>query len=359
MNAAPRGAGSTASASMRAVVYTAHGGPEVIAARSMPRPDPGPGQVLVRVRAVALNHLDLWVRRGLPRLRVTFPHIPGSDVAGVVDALGPGVRLLEAGAEVVVSPGLSCGVCAECVRGADNLCAQYAILGEHTAGGYAEYVAVPEANVLPKPPGLSFEEAAAIPLVFLTAWNMLVELARLRFGESVLVWGAGSGVGVAAIQIARLFAARVIAVAGASWKLERAKALGADEVINHREQDVEDAVRRLTGRRGVDVVFDHVGAATWQTSIRALARGGRLVTCGATSGAEAATDIRYIYGRRLSILGAWMGAKHHLREVLRLVELGRLRPVVHEIFPLADAARAQGVMERSEHFGKLVLTVDG
>jgi NADPH:quinone reductase-like Zn-dependent oxidoreductase len=342
---------------MNAVVYTAHGGPEVIRAQPMPRPDPGPGEVLVRVRAVALNHLDLWVRRGLPRLRVSFPHIPGSDVAGVVEARGPGVRLVEAGTEVVVSPGLSCGVCAQCVSGADNLCDRYAILGEHMHGGYAEYVAVPEANILAKPAGLSFEEAASIPLVFLTAWNMLVELAALRFGESVLVWGAGSGVGVAGVQIAKLYAARVIAVSGASWKLERAKALGADEVINHREEDVGDAVRRLTDRRGVDVVFDHVGAATWQTSIRALARGGRLVTCGATSGAEAATDIRYIYGRRLSILGAWMGTKAHLRAAMQLVAQGRLRPVVHEVFPLEDAARAQGVMERSEHFGKLVLTL--
>ena len=342
---------------MNAVVYTGHGGPEVIREQPMPRPEAGPGEVRVRVRAVALNHLDLWVRRGLPRLTVTFPHIPGADVAGVVEELGPGVRQVAVGAEVVVSPGLSCGVCAQCVAGTDNLCAHYAILGEHTQGGYAEYVAVPEANVLPKPPGVSFEEAASLPLVFLTAWNMLVELARLRFGESVLVWGAGSGVGIAGIQIAKLYAARVIAVSGASWKLERAKALGADEIINYREQDVGDAVRRLTDRRGVDVVFDHVGAATWQTSIRALTRGGRLVTCGATSGPEAVTDIRYIYGRRLSILGSWMGTKDNLRAAMRLVDLGRLRPVVHEVFPLNEAARAQGVMERSEHFGKLVLRV--
>ena len=342
---------------MKAVVYTGHGGPEVIRSQEMPVPEAGPADVLVRVKAVALNHLDLWVRRGLPRLSVTFPHIPGADVAGVVARAGSAVTTVRDGDPVVISPGVSCGVCAACLAGDDNLCARYAILGEHRHGGYAEYLAVPEANVLPKPAALSFEEAAAIPLVFLTAWNMLVDQARLRFGETVLIWGAGSGVGSAGIQIAKVFSARIIAVSGASWKLDRARALGADEVINHREQDVAAAVRALTGRAGVDVVFDHIGAATWQTSIRALARGGRLVTCGATSGGDAATDIRYIYGRALSIHGSWMGTKANLRSAMRLVEQGRLAPVVHDVFPLEDAARAQEVMERAEHFGKLVLRV--
>ncbi|HEY6102657.1 MAG TPA: zinc-binding dehydrogenase [bacterium] len=342
---------------MNAIVYLSHGGPEVVRAQAMPEPEVRANDVLIRVRAVALNHLDLWIRRGLPRLTLAFPHIPGADVAGVVAQVGSEVTTVREGDEVIVSPGLSCGVCGECVAGRDNLCPRYAILGEHRHGGYAEYVAVPEANCLPKPARLSFEDAAAVPLVFLTAWNMLVDLARLRFGETVLIWGAGSGVGSAGIQIAKLYDARVIATSGASWKLERAKALGADIVINHREQDVGEAVRRLTDRRGVDVVFDHVGAPTWQTSIRALSRGGRLVTCGATGGAEAATDIRYIYGRRLSIHGAWMGTKENLRSAMRLVEQGALRPVVHEVFPLDDAVRAQERMERSEHFGKLVLRV--
>jgi NADPH:quinone reductase-like Zn-dependent oxidoreductase len=343
---------------VKAVVYTAHGGPEVVRPQEMPDPEVGPADVLVRVRAVALNHLDLWIRRGLPRLTLTFPHVPGADVAGIVERVGPSVTTVRAGDEVVVSPGLSCGVCAACVAGEDNLCARYSILGEHRHGGYAEYVAVPEANILLKPSRLSFEEAAAIPLVFLTAWNMLVDRAHLRFGETVLVWGAGSGVGSAAVQIAKVFSARVIAVAGAAWKLDRASALGADEVVNYRDEDVGQAVRRLTGHRGVDIVFDHVGAPTWQTSLRVLARGGRLVTCGATGGAEATTDIRYVYARRLSIHGSWMGTKANLREALRLVEGGRLHPVVHEVFPLTAAVRAQEVMERSEHFGKLVLRVD-
>ncbi len=340
---------------MKAVVYTGHGGAEVVRLQDMPEPAVGPGQVLVRVRAAALNHIDLWIRKGLPRHRLTFPHIPGADAAGVIERVGDGVTKVRPGAEVMIAPGISCGVCTYCVSGRDNLCADYGILGEDRQGTYAEFVAVPEENVLPKPSRLTFEEAASMPLVFLTAWNMLVTNGRLRFGETVMVWGAGSGVGSAAIQIAKLFSARVIAIAGGRWKLERAKALGADEGIDHREQDVLEEVRRLTDKRGADVVFDHVGAATWQTSIKALARGGRLVTCGATSGAEAPTDIRYIYGRRLSIHGTWMGTKGELYELMRLVEQGRLKPVVHQVFPMEDAVKAQEVMEESRHFGKLVL----
>ncbi len=342
---------------MKAVVYTTHGGPEVLHYTEVSMPAVGPGDVLVRVKAVALNHLDLWIRQGLPRLRVTFPHIPGADVAGVVDRVGERVTTVHVGEQVVVAPGISCGICRFCVAGEDNLCRSYSILGEHRHGGYAEFVAVPEANLLRKPARLTFDEAAAVPLVFLTAWNMLVSNGRLRFGEDVLIWGAGSGVGSAAIQIAKLFCAGVIAVAGARWKLDRAQSLGADAGIDHHEQNVLEEVRRLTDRRGVDVVFDHVGAATWQTSLQALARGGRLVTCGATAGAEAVTDIRYIFGRRLSIHGTWMGTKRELYEVMTLVDRGRLNPVVHQVFPLAEAAKAQQVMERSEHFGKLVLTV--
>jgi NADPH:quinone reductase-like Zn-dependent oxidoreductase len=257
----------------------------------------------------------------------------------------------------MLSPGVSCGVCQHCVAGQDNLCDRYSILGEHRHGTYAEFVSVPEANILPKPSHLTFEEAASMPLVFLTAWNMLVTNARLRVGETVLIWGAGSGVGSAGIQIAKLFGARVIAVAGSRWKVDKAATLGADAGIDYREADVLEEVRRLTGRRGVDVVFDHVGAATWQTSIKALMRGGRLVTCGATAGAEAPTDLRYIFGRRLSIHGTWTGSKGELYDLMRAVEAGRLRPVVHQVFPWQEAVHAQGVMERSEHFGKVVLTV--
>jgi NADPH:quinone reductase-like Zn-dependent oxidoreductase len=342
---------------VKAVVYTGHGGPEVVRIQDMPEPAVGPGDVLVRVRAAALNHIDLWVRRGLPRLRVAFPHIPGADAAGLVERVGNAVTSVRPGDAVMIAPGISCGVCRYCVAGRDNLCAQYTILGEHRHGTDAQFVAVPAQNVLPKPTHLTFEEAASIPLVFLTAWNMLVTNARLRFAETVLIWGAGSGVGSAGLQIAKLFGARVLAVAGSRWKLEKAKALGADEGIDHREQDVLEEVRRLTDKRGVDVVFDHVGAATWQTSVKSLALGGRLVTCGATSGAEAPTDLRYIFGRRLSIHGSWMGSKGELHDLMPLVDQGRLKPIVHAVLPLGDAVKAQDIMEQSAHFGKLVLKV--
>jgi|DewCreStandDraft_2_1066082.scaffolds.fasta_scaffold06666_4 NADPH:quinone reductase-like Zn-dependent oxidoreductase len=342
---------------MHAVRMHQHGGPEVLVYEDAPDPRPGPLDVRVRVRAVALNHIDLWVRRGLPRLRLQFPHILGADIAGVVDAVGEGVEGVAPGDAVVLSPGVSCGQCRWCIAGDDTLCPRFSIFGEHIPGGYAEFVVAPRANVLPKPARLDFVRAAAVPLVFLTAWNMLVTHARLRSGETVLIWGAGSGVGSAAIQIARLYHARVIATAGADWKLERARALGAEAVVNHSTEDVYEAVRRLTDRRGVDVVFDHVGAASWETSLRVLARGGRLVTCGATTGAQAPTDIRYIYGRQLSIFGTWVGAKRELLEVMVHVEAGRLDPVVHAVLPLAEARAAHEMLERREQFGKVVLAV--
>jgi len=342
---------------MKAVVYTAHGGPEVLGYAEVPVPALGPHDVLVRVKAVALNHLDLWIRQGLPRLHVTFPHVPGADVAGIVARIGERVTSTQVGEPVVIAPGVSCGVCSFCLAGDDNMCRSYSILGEHRHGGYAEYLVVPEVNVLPKPARLTFEQAAAVPLVFLTAWNMLVTNARVRPGKDVLIWGAGSGVGSAGIQIAKLFGARVIAVTGDRWKVEKARALGADEGIDYRDTNVLEEVRRLTGKRGVDVVFDHVGAATWQTSIQVLARGGRLVICGATTGPEATTDLRYIFSRRLAIFGTWMGTKGELHEVMTLVEQGRLTPVIHQVFPLTEAAKAQQVLERSEQFGKVVLTV--
>ncbi|MDR7521372.1 MAG: zinc-binding dehydrogenase [Armatimonadota bacterium] len=340
---------------MRAVRIHQHGGPEVLALEDAPEPSAGPTEVLVGVRAVALNHIDLWVRRGLPRLRLSFPHILGADVAGVVAAVGEAARGVRPGDEVVLAPGVSCGQCPACLAGADNSCESYAILGEHIPGGYAQYVVVPRANVLPKPAHLTFEEAAAVPLVFQTAWNMLVTNGRIRMGDTVLIWGAGSGVGSAGVQIAKALGARVLATVGAAWKAERARDLGADEVINHTEQNVYEEVRRLTDRRGVDVAFDHVGKATWETSLRVLARGGRLVTCGATTGPDATTDIRYIFSRQLSIHGTYMGPKRDLHAVMRLVEAGRIRPVVHAVLPLAEAAEAHRMLERREQFGKIVL----
>lgn len=340
---------------MHAVRFHQHGGPEVLVYEEAPRPQPGARDVLVQVRACAMNHLDIHVRRGIPGMTLPLPHILGSDVAGVVAETGSEVTGWREADEVLLNPGVSCGSCEPCLSGDDNLCREYAILGEHIPGGYAEFVRVPVANVLPKPKSLSFTDAAAVPLVFLTAWDMLVVGARVRPSDTVLVWGAGSGVGSAAIQIAKLFGARVIGVAGADWKLERAKALGADETVNHATQRVGDEVRRLTDRRGVGVVFEHVGQATWDTSLKALARGGRLVTCGATSGPAAQTDLRYVFSRKLMIRGTFTGSKGTMVEILRLVEAGRLRPVVHEVIPLRDVRRAHEMMESREQFGKLVL----
>ncbi len=340
---------------MRAVRVHEHGGPEVLRLEELPVPEPGPGQVRVRVRAAAMNHLDLWVRKGIPGVRFPLPLTLGSDGAGVVDAVGLGVRSARPGDEVVLNPGVSCGVCPACLRGRDNLCRDYGLLGEHRDGTDAEFVVVPEANLVRKPANLSFEEAAAFPLVFLTAWNMLVTNARLRPGEEVLVWGAGSGVGSAAIQIAKAHHARVIAVAGDDWKLERAKQLGADETVNHRTQNVLEEVRRLTGRRGVDVVFEHVGRATWEVSVKALARGGRLVTCGATSGAVVETDVRYVFGKAISVHGTWVGSKGELWDLLPLVEAGVLKPVVDRTFPLSQAQEAHAYLEAGQHFGKVIL----
>ena len=342
-------------ADFEAVVLREHGGPDVLRRERLPVGEPGPGEVRVAVRAVALNHLDLWVRRGGPAFKLTYPHRLGADVAGVVDALGPGVTGLEVGQRAVVNPGISCGVCRACLSGRDNLCRQYGILGEHRDGGYGELLVVPRQNVAPYPGDLSFPEAASGLLTFLTAWQMLVEKAAVRPGETVLVQGAGSGVGVAAVQIARLHGARVIATAGSDDKLARLGDLGAEATINYRTADFVAEVKKLTGRRGVDVVFEHVGGATFEGSVRAVATGGRIVTCGATSGFEPTIDLRHIFFRQVAVLGSTMGSKGALLEVLEHVAAGRLRPIVDRTMPLAEAAEAHRALESRDVFGKIVL----
>ncbi|MDT5159486.1 MAG: hypothetical protein QOH51_3843 [Acidobacteriota bacterium] len=342
---------------MKAVVFHEHGGPEVLRYEERPEPRIRADEVLVEVRACALNHLDVWARMGLPGIEIPLPHILGNDIAGVVRETGELVDWISPGEEVLLQPGVSCGHCRACLGGADNMCAQYDILGYRRDGGYAELVAAPGANVIPKPKNLTWAEAAALPLVLLTAWHMLVTRARVQPGEDVLVHAAGSGVGSIAIQIARLHGARVIATASTDEKRERARALGADETVDYTREDWPKEVRRLTERQGVDVVFEHTGAATWAGSVLSLKKDGRLVTCGATSGYDARTDLRQVFYRHLNLLGSFMGSKAELLDALKFVERGQLRAVIDRTLPLANARLAHELMQGRAQFGKLVLEV--
>jgi NADPH:quinone reductase-like Zn-dependent oxidoreductase len=342
---------------MKAIIFHQHGDPSVLRYTDVNEPHPRANDVLVRVHACALNHLDLWVRRGLPGVPIPLPHIPGSDIAGEVAEIGPEVHTVDVGQKVVLAPGVTCGKCPACLSGNDNLCRDYTNLGYMIDGGCAEYIRCPEVNCLPYPENLDWAEAAAIPLVFQTAWHMLVHRAQLQPGESVLVLAAGSGVGSAAIQIAKFFGARVIATAGNDEKLAKAKEIGADEVIHHGIMPIAKEVRRLTHNRGVDVVFEHVGTATWDDSVKSLANAGRLVSCGATTGYEAKLDLRFLFTRQLSIMGSYMGNKSELRTVLTLVTQGRLKPIVDKVWPLHDCIAAHNYLEKGKQFGKVVLTV--
>jgi NADPH:quinone reductase-like Zn-dependent oxidoreductase len=340
---------------VRAVYLERFGGPDVLTFGDRPAPSPKPGEALVRVRACGINHLDLWVRAGLQGLEPEMPHILGNDVVGEITELGAGVTHLAVGQKTLVNPTLSCGHCTACANGDDNLCRSYDVLGRRRNGGYAEVVSVPAANCLPYPENLSWEEAAAVPLVFLTAWHMLVTRAQVRPGEDVLVICAGSGVGSAAVQIARLHGARVIATAGSTAKLERARALGAQETIDHASEDIAARARALTGKKGVDVVFEHVGGNVFEAAVAALARNGRLVTCGNTLGAPATLDLNLLFGRHLTLLGSWMGRRSDLNDALKHIASGALKPVVDSVLPLAEARRAHERLEARDTFGKLVL----
>jgi NADPH:quinone reductase-like Zn-dependent oxidoreductase len=341
---------------MKAVRFHEHGGPEVLRYEDVPEPTPIPTEVKLRVKAVALNHLDIWLRKGLPGVKVPLPKIGGCDIAGEVVEVGSACSRVKGGQRIMVSPGWTCGQCAACLRGEDNLCRAYQIIGGYGVdGGCAEYICVPEVNCILIPERLDYPSAAAVPLTFLTAWNMLVRQARVKRGEDVLVMGAGSGVGTAAIQIAKLFGARVIAVASTDDKLAKAKDLGVDAGINYASQNLGQEIRRLTGKRGVDVVFEHVGGTAWDQLIPNIAPGGRLVTCGATAGYEAKVDIRFLFSKSIAILGAFMGCKADLLEVVRDLSDGKLRPVVDRTLPLSECAQAHRLIEDRAQFGKIVL----
>ncbi len=342
---------------MKALAIFEHGGIDKLQIADLPKPTIGADDVLVNVKAVALNHLDLFVRNGMPTLKLPLPHIPGSDVAGVIAEMGANVAGLTVGQRVTINPGLSCGRCEFCIAGEESLCSEFKILGEHTTGGAAEFVRVPAVNVLPIPDTLSFEQAAAAPLVFLTAWRALISRARLRAGEDALILGAGAGVSTAAIQIAKKAGARVFVTSSSDEKLRKAKELGADVLLNYATQEWDREVFKATDRRGVDVVFESVGAATWAKSIRSLKRGGRMVVIGATSGPNPQEEIRQVFWKQIDILGSTMSNQREFREVMRLVFRGELKPEIDVVLPLERAREAHARLEKGEQFGKIVLTV--
>ena len=339
---------------MRAAVFAQHGAPDVVSIRDVPLPEPGSGEVRLQVAAAAMNHLDLWVRRGLP-IDIPMPHIGGADVAGIVDALGPDVDGVPLEHRVVVDPSLSCGSCEWCRAEDEPLCADYRILGEHTQGGFAEYVVVPARNLYAVPEGYPLEAAAAAPLVFLTAWRGLTTRAQLRREESVLITGASGGVATAAIQIAKHIGARVYAVTTTD-NVERVRALGADIVYDRNAVDFSREIWRDTGKRGVDVIFDSVGAATWTRNVRALARGGRIIVYGATTGPQLETDARVLFWKQAAILGTTMSNRREFRQVMDLVFRGEMEPIIDVVWPLDRARDAHERLEAGAQFGKIVLT---
>jgi len=338
---------------MKAAIIREFGGPEVLHCEEVPDPEPRKDQVLIGVKACAMNHLDLWVRKGLPGVKL--PHIPGSDVAGEIVEVGEYVTSLKVGQRVLLAPLHFCGHCEQCVGGWQNLCREFTVLGNAVDGGDCELIAATAPSVIPIPDHLGFNEAASVPLVFLTAFHMLTGRAAIRPGQTVLILGANSGVGIAAIQIAKLFNATVIATAGDDRKAQKARELGADYVVNHYEQKIGDEARKITNKAGVDIVIEHVGIATWSESIKALKPGGTLVTCGATTGFEAQIDLRYLFSRQLSVLGSYMGTLGELHEVLKHVFSRKLKPVVDRTFPLSEVRAAHEYLESSKMFGKVVL----
>lgn len=338
---------------MKAVRIHQFGGPEVLTYEEIPDPQIRKDQVLVRVKACSLNHLDLWVRKGLPGVKL--PHILGSDIAGEIVEVGEYVTGFKVGQRVLIAPMHFCGHCVKCLSGLQNQCREFTVIGNAVDGGNCELFAAPAMNVIPIPDSLDLTQAASVPLVFVTAWHMLVGLAGVRQGQTVLVLGASSGVGIAAIQIAKMFHCRVITTAGSDAKLEKAKALGADFTIDHYKQKISEEVRKITNKEGVDIVVEHVGAATWDESVRSLKSAGTLVTCGATTGPNVSLDLRHLFARQLRLLGSYMGTMGELHEVLSHIFAGRLKPVLDRTFPLSELRAAHEYLEKSQMFGKVIV----
>jgi NADPH:quinone reductase-like Zn-dependent oxidoreductase len=343
---------------MKAVVFDTHGGPEVLDLRRVPVPRVGPNDALIRIRGIGLNYNDVWGRRGLPGMDFHLPHISGTDASGVVEEIGSEVTNVGVGDEVVVNGALSCMACASCIRGEPFVCAHFRIWGFQTGpldGAQGEYGRVPAAHLVPKPPNLSWEEAASMPLCLVTAWRMLVTRARIKPGDFVLVWGGAGGLGTMAVQICKLFGARAIAVVAGEEKAAVARELGAEHVIDRQSQRVVREVQKITERRGVDVVFEHVGAATWETSILSLKWGGTIVICGATTGFQAGVDLRFLWNKQQNYLGSHFGTTAELVDALQFVRTGAIKPRVMKVLPLEQIAEAHQILERDEVVGKLVL----
>ena len=344
---------------MKAVVFSQHGGPEVLHYTDVPDPKPGPGEILIEVKATSINHIDIFLRRGMPGIQVKMPKIVGSDAAGVVRELGAGVSGLKTGQRVTINPGIACGHCEFCAAGFGSQCTSWAMVGENRDGAYAELVVVPAHIALPIPDSMSFEDAAATPLVFLTAWSMMVGKGRIQPGEDVLILGAGAGVGTAAIQIAKMVGCRVFVTASSDEKLQRAKELGADFLIDYSKDEFDKTIRDLTNRRGVDIVVDYIGADTWVRSLRSARRGGRVLTCGATTGFAPQTDLRHIFFRQVQVLGSTMGSHREFLDVMKCVFRGQLKPVIDRVLPLSEASKGHELIEQRAVFGKIVLRSAG
>ena len=342
---------------MKAVFFEKHGGPEVLKYGTFRDPVLDANDVLIGIKACALNHLDIWVRNGLPGIPIPIPHIPGSDVSGIVLETGKAVKHVKKGARVIVSPGQISQHVPEALEARDSFSSEFQILGLQSQGGYAEKVAVHERFVIPVSERYSFEEWASFPLAALTAYHMLTQRANLKAGETVLVHAAGSGIGSFAIQIAKFLGATVFTTVGDYKKAGHAKKLGADEVILYKTKDFSEEVKKLTNQRGVDVVFEHIGPDTWQKSLASLCRGGRLVTCGATSGPKVEIDLRFLYSKQLSVFGSYMGSLAELHKVIALAESGVLKPTLDQVFPLKEAANAHRRMENRQNFGKILLKI--
>jgi NADPH:quinone reductase-like Zn-dependent oxidoreductase len=341
---------------LKAVLHREHGGLDKLELAEVPTPTPKAGEVLVRVRAAGLNHLDLWTLNGIAGVKIPLPHIAGSDIAGEIAALGEGVKGWVAGDRVVVNPSLWCGHCEYCRRGDINYCPEFQIIGEHVDGGLAEFIALPVRHLLRVPAHVSLETAAAAALVYQTAWRMVVVRGALHPGEWVLVNGAGGGVATAAIQIAKLSGAHVVATTSTAEKMESARGIGADVVLNYKTQEVDKEVYKLTGKRGVDLVVDNIGEAAWKQNLRALARGGRLVLCGATTGNNPPTQINVIYWKQLSVLGSTMGNLRDFEHVMGLVFAGRVKPVIDRVLPIVQYREAFERLAKGDQFGKIILT---